>query len=468
MSLWSWERRTEVEGTDVSRVKHARRNVQRVARLAAVGGLLCGGLMVSNAMASEAGSSPSTVAAPADLARSLVSTLGASRTAGSWIADDGRPVVAVTDAEGEAEVRKAGAKAKLVHFSMKQLRSAAQNLRAAPRVAGTAWSVDPSTNKVVVLADSSVDSGEWTQMTGLAKRIGTQVEMKRTTGAFTTTSLGAEPIFGENDRCSAGFNVTDGRSDFILTAGHCGPVGSPWFGDTQGSSPVGATVATDFPGSDFSLVQYQNSSADRTSAVNVGGGRAVRITGAADPAVGQRVSRSGSTTGLRSGEVTGLNATVNYPEGSVSGLIQTSVCAEPGDSGGPLFSQNTALGLTSGGSGNCASGGTTFFQPVTKALSALGVSIPGSKPGSPASASPSTPSGGDRSDDAAAAPAPEDTPQPPGRAASAQGIVDLRTLAPGLAVLGVSFLILIAARWFRQPGTGRRRHSDGYYSTGWS
>jgi streptogrisin D len=34
-----------------------------------------------------------------------------------------------------------------------------------------------------------------------------------------------------------------------------------------------------------------------------------------------------------------------------------------------------ALGLTSGGSGNCSSGGTTFFQPVTEPLSVYGVSV---------------------------------------------------------------------------------------------
>ena len=34
-----------------------------------------------------------------------------------------------------------------------------------------------------------------------------------------------------------------------------------------------------------------------------------------------------------------------------------------------------ALGLTSGGSGNCTSGGTTFFQPVTEALSVYGMRV---------------------------------------------------------------------------------------------
>ena len=66
--------------------------------------------------------------------------------------------------------------------------------------------------------------------------------------------------------------------------------------------------------------------------------------------------------------MTALNATVNYAEGTVTGLIRTTVCAEPGDSGGSLYSGTVAYGLTSGGSGNCSSGGTTFFQPVTEAL----------------------------------------------------------------------------------------------------
>jgi streptogrisin B len=58
------------------------------------------------------------------------------------------------------------------------------------------------------------------------------------------------------------------------------------------------------------------------------------------------------------------------------GHVQTNACAEPGDSGGPFYDGNAALGLTSGGSGDCQKGGTTFFQPVTAALSAYGATIP--------------------------------------------------------------------------------------------
>ena len=41
----------------------------------------------------------------------------------------------------------------------------------------------------------------------------------------------------------------------------------------------------------------------------------------------------------------------------------------------PALRRHEGLGLTSGGSGNCTSGGTTFFQPVREAAQAFGVTI---------------------------------------------------------------------------------------------
>ena len=112
-----------------------------------------------------------------------------------------------------------------------------------------------------------------------------------------------------------------------------------------------------------------------TTITKTGGVGSQDITSAGTPSVNQTVSRRGSTTGTHSGRVTALNATVTYPQGTVSGLIRTTVCAEPGDSGGSLYAGTTAYGLTSGGSGNCSSGGTTFFQPVTEPLGVYGVSV---------------------------------------------------------------------------------------------
>ncbi|MCY0932018.1 trypsin-like serine protease, partial [Streptomyces sp. H27-H1] len=53
----------------------------------------------------------------------------------------------------------------------------------------------------------------------------------------------------------------------------------------------------------------------------------------------------------------------------------TNVCAEPGDSGGALYDGTKALGITSGGSGNCSVGGTTFYQPVPEALTKYKVTL---------------------------------------------------------------------------------------------
>ncbi len=60
--------------------------------------------------------------------------------------------------------------------------------------------------------------------------------------------------------------------------------------------------------------------------------------------------------------------TVNYSQGTVYNPTRTNVCAEPGDSGGSWLSANQAQGVTSGGSGNCSSGGTTFYQEINPIL----------------------------------------------------------------------------------------------------
>jgi len=51
------------------------------------------------------------------------------------------------------------------------------------------------------------------------------------------------------------------------------------------------------------------------------------------------------------------------------------VCAEGGDSGGSLYSGSIALGMTSGGSGDCSSGGVTYFQPLDEVFNTYSISL---------------------------------------------------------------------------------------------
>ncbi|MET8578408.1 S1 family peptidase [Streptomyces sp. NPDC005012] len=240
-------------------------------------------------------------------------------------------------------------------------------------VAGTAWAVDAKTNRVVVTVDSTVSQAEIKKIKAEAGDRADALTIKRTEGKFQKYIGGGDAIYSSSGRCSLGFNVQDSAGNyFFLTAGHCTEGAGTWYSNSGRTTVLGSTAGTSFPNNDYGLVRYTNSSVTKSGTAG-----SVDIRSAATPSVGTTVTRSGSTTGTRSGRVTALNATVNYGGGDVVyGMIQTTVCAEPGDSGGPLYSTGgVAYGLTSGGSGNCTTGGTTFFQPVVEALNAYGVRV---------------------------------------------------------------------------------------------
>ncbi|MER5784333.1 S1 family peptidase [Streptomyces mobaraensis] len=243
-------------------------------------------------------------------------------------------------------------------------------------VPGTAWAVDERSHEVVVTADATVPAEGVARIRRAAGPDTDAIRVERAPGAFRPLIAGGDAVHAGDWRCSAGFNVRKGTTYYFLTAGHCTQGKPAYFVDPGHRMSVGPTAGSTFPGADHGLVRYANGSLPHPSAVDLYDGRSQRITSAGTPRVGQSVRRSGSTTGVRDGRVTGLNATVNYGNGQVvRGLIKTDVCAEPGDSGGALFSGSTALGLASGGSGDCRKGGTTFYQPVVAALDAYGVRL---------------------------------------------------------------------------------------------
>ncbi|MFD4259155.1 S1 family peptidase [Streptomyces sp. NPDC058534] len=256
-------------------------------------------------------------------------------------------------------------------FSAAELSSASGAVLKAD-VPGTAWAVDSKSGRVLLTVDSTVSQSEIAKIKEQAGAQSGALTVKRTPGTFSKLIQGGDAIYSNSGRCSLGFNVrSSSGTQYFLTAGHCTDGAGTWYSNSGRTSVIGSTAGSSFPGNDYGIVRYSGS-VSRPGTAN-----GVDITRAATPSVGTTVIRDGSTTGTHSGRVTALNATVNYGGGDVvGGLIQTTVCAEPGDSGGSLYGSNgTAYGLTSGGSGNCSSGGTTFFQPVTEALSAYGVSV---------------------------------------------------------------------------------------------
>lgn len=314
--------------------------------------------------------------AAADHATALAESLGADRTAGTYLDQaTGQMVVTVTDPAAASDVRAAGGVARLVTRSTADLERVTAALESAPTITGTAWAIDPVGNRVVVSADETVSAAELARIRSVVQRFGAAVTIERVPDTFELTITGGDAIYGGNSRCSLGFNVRSGSGQrYLVTAGHCTNIASTWYANSSHTSLIGPRVVSSFPGNDYGVIRY-DSGISNPGMVNLYNGSSRDITGAANAFVGQSVLRSGSTTGVHGGTVTALNQTVNYPQGTVFGLIRTTVCAEGGDSGGSLFAGNTALGITSGGSGNCTFGGTTFFQPVTEVLNRYGLSV---------------------------------------------------------------------------------------------
>jgi len=241
------------------------------------------------------------------------------------------------------------------------------------------WYVDPASNRVVIEVVGNDAAGK-----AFAAKHATS-GVKIVTGVEKPTQMwniiGGQAITRSGSRCSAGFNArSSSGARYVLTAGHCTQGGGTWSG-TGGT--IGPVSGTSFPTNDYGRITVSSSSAASTPLVDrYSSGSDVTVTGAAGSSVGQAICRSGSTTGWRCGSVTALNQTVNYGGGQVIyGLTRTTACAQPGDSGGPYVSNPgsgtrvTARGLLSGGSGNCSSGGTTFFQPIQEVLSAYGLTL---------------------------------------------------------------------------------------------
>jgi streptogrisin A/streptogrisin B len=239
--------------------------------------------------------------------------------------------------------------------------------------AGTAWYTDPASGKIVMTVDKTVSAAEVAKIKSAVPNA-SMLTVKHAAGTFTPRVASGDAIENSQYRCSLGFNVRSGNTYYALTAGHCtAEGGTTW---TSGSGALlGTTADSQFPGNDYGLIKLSSPASANDGRVDLYNGSYQDITSAGNASVGERVTRSGSTSGVHSGTVQAVNTTVRYQEGTVTGVIQTNVCSEHGDSGGPLFDGSKAIGLTSGGSGDCSRGGTTFFQPVTEPLNVYGLSV---------------------------------------------------------------------------------------------
>lgn len=293
--------------------------------------------------------------------------------AGAWIpAGAERLTVAVTSAKSAAAVRAEGADVKIVARGDADLAAARQRLdRNAAEARGTAvrgWYVDVATNRLVVMAKpgGAAAARRFARDSGAGEV--TVVDAAEAPKPMYDIRGGDQYVINGNTLCSIGFPVAGG----FVSAGHCGGVNSPTLG--YNNVAQGTFAGSSFPGNDYSWIRTNGNWTPQPWVNNYSGGNVI-VAGSQDAAIGSSVCRSGRTTGWRCGTILGRDETIVYSQGSVSGLSRSNACAEPGDSGGSWISGNQAQGVTSGGSGNCTSGGTMWFQPVNEILGVYGLSL---------------------------------------------------------------------------------------------
>jgi streptogrisin C len=299
---------------------------------------------------------------------------------GSWYDPDrGTLVVGVSDLAAADAVRATGAGVVRVAHRAAELdtakavldkRSKAQGAPAAIR----GWHVDPRTSSVVVdVRKGAEHSAAVTSFLAPARTAGL-LTVRTTNGqapqTYSAGVVGGDPYYiNGNTRCSIGFAVQGG----FVSAGHCGTPGSSVVG--WDGSWMGTFAGSSFPGNDYSYIQIGNGWWTVPVVLGWGTVSDVLVRGSAVAPVGASICRSGSTSHWHCGTVLATNQTVNYSQGAVYQMTGTSVCAEPGDSGGSFISGDQAQGVTSGGWGNCTSGGQTWFQPVNEILSTYGLTL---------------------------------------------------------------------------------------------
>lgn len=281
--------------------------------------------------------------------------------------------VNVTDAQAAEQVEATGAQAEVVQNGHEALTSIVDDLNKAGGENGVvSWYPDVANDTVVIQA-ADADAAESLIESADVDASAVEVEQTKESPELYADIVGGDAFTMGGGRCSIGFAVTDGSgNDGFVTAGHCGTAGTS--ATSEDGSGSGEFEESIFPGNDAAFVA-STSNWDVTNLVNTHDGSNQTVGGSEEAPIGSAVCRSGSTTGWECGSIEARGESVSYPEGTVEDMTRTDACAEPGDSGGSFIAGDQAQGVTSGGSGDCSGGGTTYYQEINPALDTWGLDL---------------------------------------------------------------------------------------------
>lgn len=272
--------------------------------------------------------------------------------------------------------------------------------------------LDPRTNAVVIRVADVAGEADVSELEGLAasadvavevrqsddERLGVEAMACKTTtprhcgrplrgGVALTPESGGLVAEGE---CSMGFKAWDPDTNdrYVLTAGHCAKKFSKWGAkdfDEGLEKPVGSVTAYSYPGGDWAMIKangsYWDTSPWPSRVAHFGGDQLTPINAESWSYLGQYVCHSGNKTGTSCGNVSALDLT--YVDEGSGGTVYNAtefgkVCSVAGDSGGPVFAGNTALGIYAAADiestyPNCAT--TAVYMEITDVTDSLGIAV---------------------------------------------------------------------------------------------
>jgi len=196
---------------------------------------------------------------------------------------------------------------------------------------------------------------------------------------------GIEGTRPPREHCTSGFIASQGAANSIITAGHCTADAVHW--ERKGNY-VGDRVLTVYgPEGDYGVIEEKGVKFTPRGMVNTPFGFPILIQRdtVVDAYVGQQLCKMGNTTKFTCGTVTKVDAWVTKEEFIMEGLIETTICADHGDSGGPLmtpyqvgpavFAYGVGI-LANRSNGPCTNPQMrTYFQPLQEILDSYGLQL---------------------------------------------------------------------------------------------
>lgn len=195
---------------------------------------------------------------------------------------------------------------------------------------------------------------------------------------------GGIDIRSTTHRCTSAFEAIRNTTneDVLLTAGHCFPLGTGVNHWT--TAPIGTVIGRqDWGDTDAESISQQDAVWDPTNWVYHTDSNRQRqineVKQAATEFVGERVCKSGTTSGLTCGEITDTNAVA----ADHTGQTFADFCSLPGDSGAPIYRNSRGYGIVSMADVNydelgnrvCSFSPITTYTPLERIELRLGVRV---------------------------------------------------------------------------------------------